>query len=86
MSDLTKRPYFLWDYDLTEEQVREILRGENKTERQWMMARILTSARYEDVWSYIQLSDLVHEFPNLRMRREVKEAWSHALTVWGYHV
>ena len=86
MSDLTKRPYFLWDYDLTEEQVREILRGDNKTERQWMMARILTNALYEDVWSYIRLSDLDREFANLRMRPEVHEAWSHALTVWGYHV
>ena len=82
----SKRPYFLWDYDLTDQQVREILAGDNKTERRWMMARILTNARYEDVWSYIRLSDLAREYPYLRMRREVKEAWSHALTVWGYHV
>lgn len=76
----------MWDYDMTEEQVREILRGDNKTERHWMMARILTNARYEDVWSYLRLSDLAHEFTSLRLRPEVNKAWSHAMTVWGYHV
>ncbi len=81
-----KRPYFLWDYDLTDGDVRRILAGDNETERQWMMGRILTNARYEDVWKYLRVSDIVHEFPYLRMRREVKEAWRYAFTVWGYHV
>ena len=80
------RPYFLWDYDLTDGDVRKILHGENEAEKIWMMSRILTSAQFEDVWRYLRLSDVVREFPRLKMRREMKEAWQFALTAWGYHV
>jgi hypothetical protein len=40
-----KRLYFLWDYDLGRDSVRRILRGDNETERLWMMARIIESAK-----------------------------------------
>lgn len=80
------RPYFLWDYDLTDKQVREILHGDNETEKIWMMSRILTSARFEDVWKYLRLSEVVREFSNLKIRPEIKNIWKFALTTWGYHV
>jgi hypothetical protein len=80
------RPYFLWDYDLTEDQVREIAHGENAIEKQWIMARILTSAKFGDVWKYLTVADVSREFPKLRLRPGVKRAWQRALTVWGYHV
>lgn len=86
MKNLATRPYFLWDYDLNDADVRRILAGDNEMERQWMMGRILTSATFGDVWNYIHLKDLVAEFPHLRMRPQMKEAWRRALTIWGYHV
>lgn len=36
----TKRPYFLWDYDLSEDDVRRILTGDNETEKIWMLSRL----------------------------------------------
>lgn len=51
-----------------------------------MMSRILASARFEDVWKYMKLRDVVTMFPKLRMRLEITQAWARALTVWGYHV
>ncbi|MBI5613582.1 hypothetical protein HY947_01540 [Candidatus Gottesmanbacteria bacterium] len=79
-------PYFLWDYNLTEDDVRRILHGENEAERIWMKSRILTHAAYEDVWKYLTLNDIVSEFSKLRMRSQTAQAWRHALTVWGHHV
>ncbi len=81
-----KTPYFLWDYDVTQAQVREVLSGKNEVERRWMMGRILTHARFEDVWDYLKPTDIVREFPYLRLRSQIKEAWKYALTTWGYHV
>ena len=49
----TSRPYFLWDYDLTEADVHAILQAGDDTERVWLVSRILESARYEDVWKYL---------------------------------
>lgn len=85
-TSVVSRPYFLWDYNLTDTEVREILHGENETEKIWMMSRILASARFEDVWKYVRLSDVVVAFPRLKMRQEIKDAWKFALTAWGYHV
>ena len=85
-SDDTKRPYFLWDYDLTEADVRRILAADNETEKIWMMSRILDHAAYPDVWKYVRLRDIVSVFPKLRMRKESSEAWKLALITWGYHV
>lgn len=30
---MAKRPYFIWDYDISEEQVWEILQGDNETRK-----------------------------------------------------
>lgn len=51
-----------------------------------MMSRILTCARYEDVWKYVNVRDIVKMFPKLRMRPEVRQAWARVLTVWGYDI
>ncbi|MBI3577399.1 hypothetical protein HY086_05165 [Candidatus Gottesmanbacteria bacterium] len=82
----TKRPYFLWDYDLSEEDVRRILAGDNETEKIWMLSRILTSARLDDVWRFTKASEVAEIFPKLKLRPEIRDAWQHALTIWGYDI
>ena len=81
-----KRPYFIWDYDLTEEDVRAILRGDNEYEKIQMMVRILESARWADIWQYLTVSEVRRYWPQIYrwMRREVREAWAWAWEVWGY--
>jgi len=79
-----QRPYFIWDYDLTEEDVRAILRGDNEYEKLWVMVRILESARWLDIWQYLTLAQVRHYWPKLyhRMRREVRDVWAWAIEVW----
>lgn len=79
-------PYFLWDYNLNDEQVRAILAAGNQTEKEWLTARILTNAQFDDVWKYLKITDIVSIFPKLRLKASVRDAWLRALTVWGYHV
>lgn len=80
---MSKRPYFLWDYSLSEEDVRRILREGDETSRLWLIARILESAKYEDVWKYLDLEDVVSVFSKLRLKPAVRNAWQRALKVWG---
>lgn len=79
-----QRPYFIWDYDLTEDDVRTILRGDNEYEKVQMMVRILESARWEDIWQYLTLAEVRRYWPQLyrRMRRPVRDVWAWALEVW----
>ena len=76
------KPYFLWDYDLTEKQVRKILAGKNETEKIWMMSRILESARYDDIWHYVSLTQVKEMFSKLRLKPPIRRAWERALYVW----
>ena len=68
----TKRPYFIWDYDLTDADIREILRGDDAEQRAWIVARLQESARYEDIWQYISFSELQAIFPKLQLKPQVR--------------
>jgi len=83
---MTNTPYFLWDYDTTESDVRRILQDGSSVEKQWLIARILTSAKFDDVWKYLKVKDVVEHFPYLKMRPQIKANWARALNVWGYAV
>jgi len=79
---VSQTPYFIWDYDLTEADVRAILRGEDEEQKAWLVARLLESARYEDIWQYISLPQLCVIFPKLQLKPQVRAAWEFALHVW----
>lgn len=78
-----KRPYFLWDYNLTEEDVKRKLKEGDEYTRRWLIARILESAKFEDVWKYVSLKEILDIFPTLRLKKPVKEAWEEAFRAWG---
>lgn len=79
----TTRPYFIWDYDLPEADLHQILRGEAEQAKIWVVIRLLESARYEDIWKYITLAELLAIFPRLQLKPLVRAVWEYALNVWG---
>ncbi len=79
---IKNRPYFLWDYDLSEDDVRDLLSGSNQTDKVWILSRILESAKYEDIWKYTTLSNVKKMMPILKIKKPIREAWEHALSVW----
>jgi hypothetical protein len=76
------RPYFLWDYDLSDDDVQRILRTGSSGDKVWLLSRILESAKYEDVWKYTTLSEIRQMIPILKIKKPVRRAWEHALSVW----
>jgi len=81
--NVLQKPYFIWDYDLTEADIRDILSGDDEEQKAWLVARLLESARYEDIWKYISLSELRYIFPKLQLKPQVRAAWEFALSVWA---
>jgi hypothetical protein len=43
------------------------------------VARLLESARYEDIWQYISLAELRSIFPKLQLKPQVRAAWELVL-------
>ncbi|MCX8008530.1 MAG: hypothetical protein N3A54_02380 [Patescibacteria group bacterium] len=83
---MKKTPYFIWDYDISEEELRQYIAGDDKEKRRWAISRILSHAKYEDVWNYLTIDDIVREFSYLRLQPFITNSWKYALSVWGYHV
>lgn len=81
---MAKRPYFIWDYDISEEEVWEILRGDNEMRKVWLISRILQYARWDDIWKYLTLDDVRKYFDQIYWRFPfIKDMWAYALEVWS---
>ena len=76
------RPYFLWDYDLSEDDVHNILRDGTFGDKNWLLSRILESAKYEDFWKYTSLSEVRQMMPILKIKKPIRQAWEYALSIW----
>lgn len=77
-----ERPDFIWDYDLTDAEFRALLASGDERDTAWAIARLLEAARWDDIWKYVTLAQVREWFPRLKLRREVRAAWAHALEVW----
>ena len=84
------RPYFIWNTDLTEKEVQAILAGQRgELEQVQMIAQIMQNARFEDIWKYLKLADIVNHWSLVKRMlwpMESKELWAWALRTWGYNV
>lgn len=84
MNEKKERPYFIWDYDLTEEDVRAILRGDDEYAKVQMIVRILERCSWQDIWRYLKLADVHRYWSQIRpkIRRELRPTWELAMEVW----
>lgn len=83
-SPFQKRPSFLWDYDISEVQVHEILKKKGK-DRDWLVARILERAPFTEVFRFLTLSEIREALPRLRLPLKRKAHWTYALQRWSQH-
>lgn len=81
-----KRPTFLWDYDLNEVQVREILGKPGLSPpKKWLIERILVQARFDEITHYLNLKELKRLLPRLKLPSRIYERWAYALNRWYSH-
>lgn len=81
------RPPFLWDYDLSEHEVRELLSLTGLSDKKkWLIERILSGARFEDVLSYVDVETIRIALPQLRLDPKTRRNWEYALERWSDHV
>jgi len=86
MDDSKQRPYFIWDYDYTEEDVRAILRGDDEYAQVQMMVRILERCAWDDIWRYLTLKEIRNYWTVIlpKIRRELRPTWEFAMEVWSH--
>ena len=85
MEAIKQRPYFIWNVDLSEEDVRRILAEGSRYSRTQLIGTILQYARFEDIWKYLSVRDVQQYFWQIPWRdTALRDHWKWALTLWGY--
>jgi hypothetical protein len=85
-SPTSDRPYFFWDYDITEEGVHDLVRNGSPAEKAWVIGRILQHAKWADIWRYLTVADIRESLPHIRFRRpQDRELWAYAVERWTRH-
>jgi len=77
------RPYFIWDIPVTVGEFRERLRHPDPRERSLWMARVMREARYDDVWRFLSLEQVLQHYDLIRRhlgRR--RRFWDFLLEGW----
>jgi hypothetical protein len=85
MESAKQRPYFIWNADLSEEDVRRILAEGSVYSRTQLMGTILQYARFADIWKYVSVRDVQAHFWQIPWRDvALRDYWKWSLTLWGY--
>jgi hypothetical protein len=77
------RPPFIWDYDLTDRRVREILSELGLSpDKKFLMERILSQAKFKNVWEYLTVEEIDKYLEELRLEEPLKRHWRYAINRW----
>jgi len=68
MTDVDRRPYFLWDEDVSITELRTVLRDGSEYERVRLLGKMLREARDIDVWHFVKPADVARALPLLGRR------------------
>jgi len=83
MTDEDRRPYFLWDEDLSIAEVRRIMDGADDARRPRLMAKILREARDDEVWAFLTVRQVVESWPQIAPILGRRRAfWEFLLHAW----
>ena len=68
MTYVDRRPYFLWDEDVSIAELRTVLREGSEYERLRLLGKMLRDARDIDVWHFVKPADVARALPLLGRR------------------
>lgn len=77
------RPYFMWDEDISIDELRSLLANGQTWQRDRLLGKLLREARDIDVWHFITPQELVRSLPRLgrRLGRR-RRFWEFLITGW----
>jgi hypothetical protein len=83
LTDETRRPYFLWDEDVTIGELRAALHGRDPYERFRLLAKLLREARDTDVWAFVTPEEVADALPSIahRLGRR-RRFWQFLINGW----
>lgn len=82
--DPGRRPYFLWDCEMTIDEFRENLRSSSREGRAYLVGKLMRQARPDDVFEFVALAEIGDLWVDLeRYLGKTREFWTWILKEWG---
>jgi hypothetical protein len=82
-TDSRGRPYFLWDCDLTVEQLRAGLDDPDPEVRAYLIGKLMRQAKPDDVFLYVRPREIRELWPRLlRYLGRTREFWTWLFDTW----
>jgi hypothetical protein len=77
------RPYFLWDEDVSIDELRAVLAGPSSPARDRLLGKMLREARDLDVWQFVSPEEVAAALPRLgrRLGRR-RRFWEFLIQGW----
>lgn len=83
LSEGDKRPYFLWDEDLSINELRQRLVSGSAEERARLLGKMLREARDIDVWHFVTPEEVARALPAIERRVGRRIAfWKFLIEGW----
>ena len=77
------RPYFLWDVDVDESGLLNRLHTDDADARAQWQGWVMAEARYDDVWRYLTLEEILRDWEHIKRHLGRKRAfWEFLLRGW----
>ena len=84
MLDARGRPYFLWDEDMTSDELRARLVDPEPEVRAYFLGKLMRQAKPDDVFEFVSLRAIVEQFPAVeRYLGKTREFWTWLIGHWG---
>ncbi len=81
---------FCWDYDYTEDDIRNILRGEDLYMKAWTVGRIIEYGTWDVIKKFLKPQDILSSLSQIGedglAAPETIKLWRSLLKDWGYGV
>ena len=77
------QPYFVWDVPVTVGELKRLLRHPDRKTRNMWTARVMREARYQDVWRFLRLQDVLKRYQDLRPHLgRARPMWDFLIEGW----
>jgi hypothetical protein len=73
--------YFFPEREVTDGELRAILRDGAGDQRAWAVSHLLRYAQWEDIWTYVSRDEVREIFPALDLPDNLRQAWGRMLKV-----
>jgi len=81
--DARRRPYFLWDVEMTLEEFEEALRDPDPEVRAYLVGKLMRQAKPDDVFTFVSVGEIEQLWSRLeRYLGQTRPFWRWLLGTW----